>query len=200
MFGWTKSKPKTAAVAGGSMITVAAAAGSLILGDIKSYEGRSLKPYKDIAGIWTYCDGETLNAAQYLKKVFTNQECDAITLARSIQVANKICDSVSRPIGGNQIRAFATFSDNAGYGAWLGSTARREFNKGNVTLACNSLMKFICYKPPNGKGETRRGQPCYSKAGNLAVSKGLINRRESERDKCLAPWDGVKLPEGVKCR
>jgi lysozyme len=49
-----KSKRATAAIAG-----AAGAVALSIAALIKPWEGRELKAYKDIVGVWTICDGET---------------------------------------------------------------------------------------------------------------------------------------------
>ncbi len=95
--------------------------------------------------------------------------------------------------------ALTIFSYNTGGTALKDSTTLRLVNAGNVVQGCEAMMLFVCYSVPAGKGDrvmvsyapttSHRLQEfgnCVRPKRDKKFSKGLANRRDFERDMCLA--------------
>lgn len=164
-----RSKRAVAALAGATGV-VALAIGSLI----KPWEGRELKAYRDIVGVWTICDGETKGVRPGMVK--TDAECDAMLLAR---VENDFYRPLTKCIGRfaeapiSWQASMLSLSYNIGTGAACGSTAARLARAGDYAGSCRAMTRF-------------------NRAGGRVV-KGLKLRREygdanrmGELELCLA--------------
>ncbi len=110
---------------------------------IKPWEGRDLNAYKDIVGVWTICDGETLNVKPGMVK--TSAQCDAMTLSR---VENDFYQPISKCIR-NYKRApislqasLLSASYNVGVGAICRSTAAKLTGTAQYKAACYAITRF----------------------------------------------------------
>lgn len=164
-----KSKRAVAAIAGATT-AVALSIGALI----KPWEGRELKAYKDIVGVWTICDGETKGVKPGMVK--TNAECDAMLIAR---VENDFYKPLTKCIQGYEAKpvswqaSMLSLAYNVGTGAACGSTAARLARAGDLAGSCRAMTRF-------------------NRAGGKVI-KGLKLRREygdanrmGELELCLA--------------
>jgi lysozyme len=118
---------------------VALATGALI----QPWEGRELKAYKDIVGVWTICDGETLNVKPGMVK--TNAECDAMTARRVekdfyIPLTKCIPGYTKAPVSLQASLLSAAY--NVGTGAICKSTAAKYTAKGTYRAACDAITRF----------------------------------------------------------
>jgi lysozyme len=133
-----KSKRAKAALAAG-MGVVALATTYLI----QPWEGRELKAYKDIVGVWTICDGETLGVKPGMTA--TNADCDAMTAKR---VENDFYKPLTKCIKGYTAlpvslqASFLSSAYNVGVGAICRSTAARRAEAGNHKGACEAITRF----------------------------------------------------------
>jgi lysozyme len=127
---------------------------------IAAWEGLSLDPYNDIAGIATVCRGET----HVQMRRYTLAECDAMFQRSVLKHASPILDCLPREAPTEVKAAFVSFGYNVGVNAACGSAAARKARLGNYPAACDALMNWVFV----GK---RRVQ-------------GLVNRRTSERALC----------------
>lgn len=154
----TKSK-----IAAG-VISVAA----LVSPFVSGWEGRSLKAYRDIAGIVTICDGDTNDVR--MGQTATHEECNA-RLIKQLQIHEKgmlKCIGVALPSKTQQ--AFLSFTYNVGVGAFCNSkSVAARINAGDVRGACEGLMTW-------NKARVN---------GVLREVQGLTNRRKAERKLCL---------------
>ena len=166
-------------------ITQAVFAGALVLAVpfIQSGEGRELVTYRDIAGIATYCDGETEGAV--MGKTYTHAECDAITLRRVEQFARGVAKCLKVDVTKYQLAAHTSLAYNIGLGNYCASTAVRLTNAGQPAAGCQAMDKFVCISVAPGKGDS--SGPC--KKGDLSKKfvRGLQNRRDKEIAMCLRP-------------
>lgn len=143
-------------------------AGSLALtalatGAISHFEGRSLRAYQDIVGVWTICDGETKGVKP--GQVATPKVCDDM-LARNLRTYEAGLDRcLTGYVPGAAKVAFLSWAYNVGIGAACSSTLVRLANAGDLQGACDQLMR-------------------WDKAGGRVV-RGLTIRREAERKICL---------------
>lgn len=152
---------KLIAAAGGGAMLIA----SLFLGGQDGVEGRRYEAYKDVAGVWTVCDGHT-GRDIVIGKTYTDGECDAL-LRKDLQPAKRTVDRlVKAPLGEYQRAALYSFVYNVGSDAFSKSTLLRKLNKGDQAGACDEMRRWVY-------------------AGGMKW-KGLQNRREMERSMCLA--------------
>ncbi|KMV67643.1 lysozyme [bacteria symbiont BFo1 of Frankliniella occidentalis] len=153
----TALRNKIIAAMGGGAIAIAAAV-------IPSLEGVEHKPYQDVVGVWTVCYGHT--GADIIKsKTYTEAECQALLNKDLQKVANQIDPLIKRPIPDTTRAALYSFAYNVGAGAFRQSTLLKKINAGDAAGACNELRR-------------------WTYAGGKQW-KGLMNRREIEREVCL---------------
>lgn len=155
-----------AAAGGGSMLIA-----SLFIGGKDGVEGRVYEPYKDVAGVWTVCDGHTGNDIIKGRK-YTDRECDRL-LWNDLQPVKKTVDTLVRvPLNEYQRASLYSFTYNVGASAFSKSTLLKKLNQGHQAGACEELRRWVY-------------------AGGMKW-RGLMNRRDMERSMCLA--DG---PNGI---
>lgn len=130
---------------------------------VQPWEGRELRAYQDIVGVWTICDGDTNNVRPGM--VETDKGCDVRLYANLKRYQSELdkCLVVDLPV--KTEAAFVSWTYNIGWGAACKSTLVRKANAGDVRGACDELMKWV-------------------NAGGRFV-KGLFNRRTAERQLCL---------------
>jgi lysozyme len=145
--------------------------GLLAIATLGGHEGLRLYVYKDVIGVWTYCYGETKGAAALRGQRFTKEKCDAVFITRLNQFEQEMRACIQYPdlIPDKSYVAFLSLAYNIGSGGFCKSSVARAINAGNLTQACNNLLKF-------------------NKAGGKVI-KGLVRRRNEERTLCLK---GVK--------
>ncbi|CRY31671.1 endolysin [Yersinia enterocolitica] len=148
-------------VAGGAM-----AIAIVLLGGSEGLEGREYLPYRDVVGVLTVCDGHTGKDIIPSKR-YSDAECDALLHQDLIPVFAAIDRIVNVPMSDFRKAALASFGYNVGITAMTNSTMVKKLNRGDTSGACDELRRWI-------------------KAGGK-VWKGLVNRREVERELCLMP-------------
>lgn len=148
-------KKLSTATAGGAMAIAAVL--------IPSLEGVEYKPYRDVVGVLTVCHGHT-GPDIIPDKTYTEAECKAM-LDKDLQpFARSVERSVKVPASEYQKAALISFSYNVGVKAFESSTLLKKLNAGDSRGACDEMRR-------------------WNKAGGK-VWKGLINRREVEREIC----------------
>lgn len=127
-------------------------------------EGVRYTPYYDVAGVLTVCYGHT--GADIIKnKTYSPVECKAM-LDKDLQpFARSVDRSVKVPTNEYQKAALISFSYNVGVSAFERSSLLRQLNAGNYQAACDGLRQ-------------------WTYAGGKQW-KGLMNRREVEREVCM---------------
>jgi len=152
---------KLIAAAGGGAMLIA----TVFLGGKDGVEGRVYEPYKDVAGVWTVCDGHT--GTDIIKgKKYSDRECDRL-LWNDLQPVKKTVDSLVKvPLNEYQRAALYSFTYNVGSGSFSKSTLLKKLNAGDQDGACEELRRWVY-------------------AGGMKF-RGLMNRRDMERSMCLA--------------
>ncbi|CNC67754.1 lysozyme [Yersinia pseudotuberculosis] len=141
-----------------------AIAGALLGGD-DGLEGRKHVAYYDVVGVLTVCDGHTGKDIIPGKK-YSDAECDAL-LQKDLAPVQRIVDTaVKVQLSKYQKAALYSFTYNVGQNAFTKSTLLKKLNTGDIKGACDELRRWIY----------AGGRPW----------KGLQNRREIERELCLA--------------
>lgn len=144
------------AAAGGGAIAIAA----VLVPDL---EGVRYEPYRDVAGVLTVCYGHT-GADIVIGRRYTSGECKAMLDKDLVPFARSVERSVKIPASEYQKASLISFSYNVGVKAFESSTLLRKLNAGDSKGACDEMRR-------------------WNKAGGK-VWKGLINRREVEREIC----------------
>lgn len=148
---------------GGGAIAIASA---LITGPTGNdgLEGVRYQPYQDVVGVWTVCYGHTGKDIM-LGKTYTKAECQVLLDKDLNAVARLINAYIKVPLPETTRGALYSFAYNVGAGNFKSSTLLRKINRGDSKGACEQLRVWIY-------------------AGKK-VWKGLITRREIEREVCL---------------
>lgn len=152
------SKLRKGLIAGSAALTMAAT------GFIAHWEGRELRAYQDIVGVWTICDGETKGVKP--GDTATNAQCDTMLAKNLVTYEQGLDRCLTAAVPGEVKVAFLSWTYNVGVGAACGSTLVRKANAGDLRGACQELMR-------------------WNRAGGREV-RGLTNRRAAERDLCLS--------------
>lgn len=130
-----------------------------------------LRPYLDIAGVATACDGITRGIK--LGQAYTEAQCAAMLERELVIHAQGVMDctpSLGQPGRDAQRVAAVLLTYNIGVANWCGSTARRRFEAGDIRGGCEAFALW---------NKARVG-------GVLREVKGLTARRKRERAICLA--------------
>ncbi|MFP2422221.1 lysozyme [Pseudescherichia vulneris] len=151
------------AATGGGAIAIAS---TLITGPTGNdgLEGVRYKSYKDVVGVWTVCYGHTGKDIM-LGKTYTESECMALLNADLNNVARQIDPYIKVDIPETMRGAMYSFAYNVGAGNFKTSTLLRKINQGDEKGACDQLRR-------------------WTYAGGKQW-KGLVTRREIEREVCL---------------
>ncbi len=164
-----------AAAIGGGAIAIASVLITGPSGD-DGLEGVSYIPYKDIVGVWTVCHGHTGKDIM-LGKTYTEAECKALLNKDLATVARQINPYIKVDIPETTRGALYSFVYNVGAGNFRTSTLLRKINQGDIKGACDQLRRWIY-------------------AGGKQW-KGLMTRREIEREVCLWAEKPQVLGDGL---
>jgi lysozyme len=147
---------------------------------VKSFEGLSLKPYADIAGLPTIGYGATYyedGTKVSLNDPLISQDRAIALLAYHLnEHASGVEAIVSLQINDNQFGALVSFAYNVGVNALKKSTLLKLVNSGDITGASDEFLK-------------------WNKAGGKPVA-GLTRRRQAERSLFLQSSAPSLLPDG----
>lgn len=143
-----------------------AIAASLIMGPTGNdgLEGVRYTPYLDVVGVPTVCWGHTGPDVKMGKR-YSKQECENLLETDLQYVARQIDPFIRSDIPEAMRGALYSFTYNVGVSAFRGSTLLRMLNKGDSAGACDQLRR-------------------WTYAGGKQW-KGLVTRREIEREVCM---------------
>ncbi|WP_376742163.1 lysozyme [Ensifer canadensis] len=110
---------------------------------IQPWEGRELKAYRDIVGVWTICDGETKGVKPGMAK--TNAQCDAMLLKRVENdfyrpLTKCIANYTGLPVSLQASLLSAAY--NVGTPTICGSTAARLARAEQYKASCEAITRF----------------------------------------------------------
>lgn len=149
---------------------VGTVAATILLSVVPQFEGTEYRAYKDVAGIWTICQGDTKNVRAGL--IETPEGCRQRLEAQLVTHAKGVTACTPRLKAENreyQLAAAVSLAYNIGVGAYCRSSVDRNFDNGNWVNGCNS---FLAWNKARVNGQLRPIQ-------------GLTNRRNQERTICL---------------
>lgn len=159
----TSKKPPLVAIVG-------AIAATSLFASVPKEEGTEYKAYRDIAGIWTVCQGDTKDVHPGL--IETPEGCrqrlemQLVAHARPVMACTPALSETGRDY---QRAAAVSLAYNIGVGAYCRSTADKRFDVGDWKGGCDAFLS-------------------WSKAkvnGQLRTVQGLLSRRQRERAICL---------------
>lgn len=142
---------------------------------IKEFEGLELEAYRDAVGIWTIGYGHTAAAGEPKPKAgmkITEAEAGHILASDLGQYEAAVSKALKVSPNQNQFDAMVSLCFNIGPKAFTGSSVAKRFNAGNIQGAADAFL-------------------LWKKAGDK-VLKGLIRRRETERQLFLLPVSETK--------
>jgi lysozyme len=145
-------------------------AATSLFASVPKEEGLEYKAYRDIAGIWTVCAGDTNDVHPGL--IETPEGCRQRLERQLVAHAKPVMactPALSEPGRDWQRAAAVSLAYNIGVGAWCKSTADRRFDSGDWRGGCDAFLSW---------SKARVG-------GQLRVVKGLLSRRQREREVCL---------------
>ena len=132
---------------------------------VAQHEGLALGTYIDPVGIITSCYGHTGKELK-LNQKFTESQC-LDQLAEDLSKHDKeMIKYIKVPVSDQEHAAYLSFSYNVGVGNFKSSTLLKLLNKEKRVEACNQLTNWV-----------------FAKGKKL---KGLVNRREEEKNLCLS--------------
>ncbi|MCL1126724.1 lysozyme [Shewanella surugensis] len=136
---------------------------------IAEYEGQVFSSYLDPIGVLTSCYGHTGTDLKH-GQTFTEKEC-LEQLATDLSQHNYKLMKLTHPVTltDSEHGAYLSFIYNVGHQAFADSTLRKKLLAGDRVGACHELLRWI-----------------YAGGKKL---KGLIKRRQSERQLCLRGLD-----------
>lgn len=127
-------------------------------------EGPAPVPYFDVVGVPTVCYGHT-GRDIVMGKQYSEAECRALLDKDLASVARQIDPAITVAIPDTTRAAFYSFAYNVGASSFKKSTLLRRLNAGDTPGACDQLRRWVY-------------------AGGQKW-KGLMNRREIEREVCM---------------
>ena len=144
------------------------AAAIIAVGLIQPFEGRVYKPYRDMGGVLTVCDGHT-GVDIIENKTYTDAECDVLLKNDVTRIEVAVNKALKVPVPDLTRAAFISFTYNVGTRAFELSTLLQLANAGDLEGACDQLSRWVFVKG--------------------VMINGLINRRISERTLCMKGID-----------
>lgn len=149
---------------------VGSVAATMLLTSVPREEGTEYKAYRDIAGIWTVCTGDTHDVHAGL--IETPEGCRQRTETQLIIHAKGVMrctPRLSEPGRDYQLAAATSLAYNIGVGGYCKSSIDRKFDAGDMIGGCNA---FLAWDKARVNGQIR-------------VVQGLHSRRVRERAICL---------------
>lgn len=132
---------------------------------VAQHEGLVLGSYIDPVGILTSCYGHT-GPELKLNQKFTESQCLEQLHSDLAKHDREMMRYVKVPLSDEEHSAYLSFSYNVGVGNFKSSTLLKLLNKEKRVEACNQLTNWV-----------------FAKGKKL---KGLVNRREEEKNLCLS--------------
>jgi lysozyme len=130
---------------------------------IKVFEGLELKPYQDVAGLWTIGYGHLIKPGEHFTEITKEQAEDLLRMDLG-EVTPDVKECVKSVINDNQFSALVCFAYNVGSNALKTSTLLKKLNAGNIEGA---EQEFLRWNKARVNGE-------------LIPVSGLTRRREAE--------------------
>lgn len=156
------SKAKVAAGLSAAVLLIAAPF-------VGRHEGTRLKPYRDLAGVWTVCKGET----HVEMRTYSQEECDAM-FNRSLEAhGHEVMHCLPEGLPPNVYAAAWSIGYNMGAPKFCKTEFARRLRAGEGASACSAISSLTTI----GDGEIDCADP-RNRCG------GIVRRRAGERAIC----------------
>lgn len=132
---------------------------------IKEFEGLYLRSYLCPAGVWTIGYGTTKGVRLGMK--ITKEQAEQMLVEELQECEDIVFGAVKVSLNENEFAALVSFVYNVGGGALRKSTLLRKLNAGDRMGAANEFLRWVY--------------------GGGRVLKGLVRRREAEKELFLTP-------------
>lgn len=143
-------------------------AATTLMATVAMWEGKENTAYRDVAGIYTICYGDTANVRPGQRA--SDSECIDRLERQLLNHAEPVLRCVPQLRGrDNQLAAFASLAYNIGVRAACNSTAAKRFRAGDFRGGCDAFLAW-------DKARVN---------GRLVPIRGLQRRRAHEREICL---------------
>ncbi len=164
-------------------IGVVAAASTAMIGFTSYWEGNYYKAYRDPKGIPTICRGHTKGV--YIGMKVSKEECDKFFIEDISPILLEIvADNPDLIDQKGAMYAAGDFSFNAGIGAYRKSPMYISFKNGEWDKGCNYFSNYYTgIWTSSMKGSDCRFDKIKKKY--YCKLKGLVDRREAEKNLCL---------------
>jgi lysozyme len=152
---------------------------------IKEFEGKSLKAYKDSAGLWTIGYGHLIkdNEKHLIGRVITDKEASDLLTEDLKDTENAVNELVKVQLNQNQFDAIVSFVFNIGKTKFKNSSVLTHLNNKDFDKAMKSLLLYRN----------------VTIGGKKVPVRGLVRRREAEKELFLTPVKNIEQPtEQVK--
>ena len=130
---------------------------------VGGWEGLVLKASYDPVGIPTGCYGHTRGVT--LGDQYTVEQCELLLNLELMEYLHAVDDYIYVPMPDTRRAALTSFAYNVGIENFKRSTLRRLMNNGSTAEACDELKRWV-----------------FAKGIRL---RGLVRRRDAERELCL---------------
>ena len=140
---------------------------------VANQEGCRLAAYQCSADKWTAGLGHTGNIKQ--GTTITLEQAADYFIEDVAKAEKVVINAISQTPSQGEFDMMVSFVFNLGAGNFRRSTLLKKFNAGQNQQACNEYPRWVYV---NGKN-------CRDEASNC---KGIVTRREKERDICLNGW------------
>lgn len=170
---------------GGLVALVGLLAASVLYTATPKEEGTEYKAYKDIAGIWTICNGDTKNVTPNMRE--TPAGCQVRLEKQLVAHAGPVMEctpTLAQDGKDYQRAAFVLNAYNIGTARFCKSSMAVEARRGRWVAACNALAMY----------DKARVQ------GVLRPVKGLTLRRKREIEICLTGITPDRTPANLAKR
>lgn len=149
---------------------------------VMRWEGTVLKPYKDVAGIWTIGCGHVIKSGESFEEITMAQAMQLLRSDMSLAEAG-VNKSVKVPLTQSMFDALCSFAFNVGTGALASSSLLKKLNVQDYAGAADGLLAWCKVRDP--------------KTGQMVSNTGLLNRRTSEKQLFLSQGvaPGVQQPQ-----
>lgn len=148
---------------------------------VKDFEGLELEAYPDAVGVWTIGYGTTAMAGVGIEPRkgmrITQAEAEHYLEKGLNKFGAQISPAITAPVNENEFAAFLSLAYNIGPTAFKRSSALKHFNAGQKAKAADAILLWN-----KAKGK---------------VLKGLVRRRQAERELFLLPVDKPKPTGGL---
>lgn len=115
--------------------------GWFVTSESGSLANRPHKPYQDIGGVWTVCDGIT-GPDVVPNRLYSDDECDSLLAKHAYLHSAGVLDCITEPISVYEQVAYSRLAFNVGVSGVCRSNTIAVLNAGDHAAACAGIETF----------------------------------------------------------